>query len=192
MAAPKIEVSPKLIGEGRRLYEETDTPVHEIAAFMGLTRRTFTNRVAEWKWTPRRYTKSGYLAPEAGGARPPTGESAPAAAAEPAPDEPPMPFAQRKQRIVDAQMAVIERTLKVLGPANAAEAERTARILALVSRTMQEITADPQERLPADETDDNAISVDIDEFREELARRIRLFVDAKRGRAGGAGGDVAA
>ena len=81
--------------------------------------------------------------------------------------------------MLDAELAVIERTLKVLGPASSAEAERTTRILAMISRTVQEIQASAEGQTSADETDDDAVPGDIDEFRETLARRIRAFIEAR-------------
>jgi len=173
----RIEVAPELIAEGKYLYEETLMPTDEIGARMGLSRSAFYLRVKEWKWKRRRYS-SGI----AGDTALP---SVPVAAA-PTPDEPAecLPFAQRLQRVLDGELAVIERTLKVLGPASNAEAERTTRILAAISRTVQEIQATAEGQTPADETDDDAVPGDIDEFRETLARRINALVDAEQGRTG--------
>ena len=177
-------VAPELIAEGKHLYEQTLTPTDLIGKKMGLSRSAFYLRIKEWNWTQRRY--SGGIAadgeaPSMPAAAPDTGIAAVAEAS-------PLPFAERMQRVLDAEMAVIERTLKVLGPASNAEAERTTRILATISRTVQEIqaTADGQR---VDETDNDAVPGDIDEFREELARRIRGFIDARSGiPSGGDGG----
>jgi hypothetical protein len=95
--------------------------------------------------------------------------------------EPPLPFPERLRRVIDAQMQVAERMLKVLGPASSAEAERTSRILALVSRTVQEIKATAEGRMPANEADKDAVPRDIDAFRAELARRINALIDARSG-----------
>jgi hypothetical protein len=92
------------------------------------------------------------------------------------------------KRVLIVEMAVIERTLKVLGPASNAEAERTTRILASITRTLQDLqaTADGQKR---DEADNDTVPGNIDEFREELARRIRGFIAARTGNpSGGDGG----
>jgi len=146
-------------------------------------------RVKEWNWTQRRY--SGGIA--AGAEVPSMPTPAPDAGIAAVAEAPPLPFAERMQRVLDAEMAVIERTLNVLGPASNAEAERTTRILATISRTLQEIqaTAEGQTR---DEADHDAVPGDIDEFREELARRIRGFIEARTGNPsggdGGSAGDV--
>jgi hypothetical protein len=54
MASPKIQVAPELVAEGQRLYETTMTTIGDIAALMGLSRRTLENRIVEWKWQRRR------------------------------------------------------------------------------------------------------------------------------------------
>ncbi len=189
MRGHRIAVAPELIAEGKRLYEETDTPVREIAARMGLTRATLNDRIADWKWARRRASDAEL--PPAPVDRAPSATAAPAPS-EPPPAGPPLPFPERLRRVIDAQMQVAERTLEVLGPANSAEAERTSRILALVSRTVQEIKATAEGQTPADDANDDAISRDIDEFRETLARRIRGLIDARRNGAGGLGGEIAA
>ena len=180
-------VAPELIAEGKYLYENTLMPIHTIGAKMGLSRTAFYLRVKEWGWTPRRYSCGG------------AGETqfaAPEAAAEPAaaPDEPAevLPFAQRLQRVLDGELAVIERTLKVMGPASNAEAERTARILAAISRTVQEIQATAEGQTSSDEADDDAVPRDMDEFRCELARRIHGTIEARRTGAGGGGVGISA
>ena len=179
-------IAPELIAEGKYLYEETLTPTDEIGARMGLSRSAFYLRVKEWKWKPRRYRRGGVAA----AAMP----SAPVAArdtrAAPPAEEPVLPFTERVKRVLDAEMAVIERTLKVLGPASNAEAERTTRILATISRTVQEIQA-AAEGQTLNEADDDAIPGDIDEFRETLARRIRGFIEARTGNPSGGGGGPA-
>jgi len=181
MRGYRIAVAPELIAEGKRLYEETDTPVHLIAKHMGMARATLHYRITDWKWTRRRTSVAGRAVETAAPAAAPPGE--------PPPLEPPLPFAERFRRVIDIQMQVAERTLKVLGPANAAEAERTGRILALVSRTVQEIKASAEGR--ADEAHRDSIPGDIDEFREELARRIRGFIEARSGNpSGGDGGSA--
>ena len=53
MATPRIEIAPERIADGRRLYETTLTPVADIAAMMGISRRTLERRIAGWGWTPR-------------------------------------------------------------------------------------------------------------------------------------------
>ena len=182
----RIEVAPELIAEGKYLYEETLIPTDEIGARMGLSRSAFYLRVKEWKWKRRRYSTG--IAEDAVKASVPP--AMPDTSATP-PAEPPLAFAERLQRVLDGELAVIERTLKVLGPASNAEAERTTRILAAISRTVQEIQASAEGQTSSDEADDDAVPGDIDEFRETLARRIRGFIEARTGNAGGGDGGSA-
>jgi DNA-binding Lrp family transcriptional regulator len=185
MSGRRKEIAPDRVAEGRRLYENTLTPVREIATMMGISRNTLDNRIAEWKWQ-RRY----YIRVEATPA--PAPDAVPAAsvpallpaeigAAPAVPAELSAHFAARLVRIIDGQCDVIDRTLRVLNPADASEAERTTRTLAVISRTVQEIkvtalSAGP----PHDETDDDPVPRDIDEFRNELARRIHTLIDAQQ------------
>jgi hypothetical protein len=185
MPPRKIELAPALIAKGRYLYEHTDTSVHDIAAMFGISRWTLNERMREWGWARRLYAKGEGIVASAAAAEKPAAAT-PAVDMQSAPDEPMevLPFAQRLQRVLDGELAVIERTLRVLGPASNAEAERTTRILAAISRTVQEIQATAGGQTSSDETDDDAVPGDIDEFREELARRIHALVDAEQGRTG--------
>src|SRR6185312_12916700 len=181
--AAKIEIAPALIARAHYLYEHTDTPVPEIAAMLGMSRWTLHGRIRQWRWTPRLYPKGEGLVASPVSRQEPEEEHPVQNSA--APSEPPVSFAERLSRVIEAQMQVAERTLKVLGPASPAEAERTARILATVSRTVQEITATAKGHSAADDTDDDAVPRDMDAFRDELARRISgLVEEAERRRTG--------
>jgi hypothetical protein len=183
-------VAPELIAEGKYLYEQSLMPTDEIGAKMGLSRSAFYLRVKEWNWKRRRYS-SGDIDAQQTAAVCAAAASAPVVArraAQQLPPEPPLAIAERLRRVIDAQLQVAERTLQVLGPASSAEAERTSRILALVSRTVQEIKASAEGQTSTDEANHDSVPRDIDEFRETLALRIRSFVDARQRRAGG--GDV--
>ncbi len=96
-------------------------------------------------------------------------------------------LAVRIRNVVEREIAAVERVLDAVGAADGGEAERSARTLASVSRTLREIAAlnQPDEVTPPDEADDDPIPRDIDEFRRELARRIRGFIDVRRNRAAG-------
>jgi hypothetical protein len=191
MASPKIQVAPELVAEGQRLYETTMTTIGDIAALMGLSRRTLENRIVEWKWQRRRQPSGAIDIVHAV-----RGATVAAATAEtPAPNgaiaAPVSPqqraaLAQRIQNVVEREMTVLERVVGVLGPSNEAAAERTAQTLAGISRTLREIAAlnRPDEVTPPDEADDDPVPRDIDEFRFELARRIRGFIEARRNGAG--------
>lgn len=198
MPGRRKEIAAELVTEGRRLYENTLTPVRDIARVMGISRNTLDNRIAEWKWLRRYYVGDGVIAanepqhataaPEGTQALPPVETSATL----PAPAELPTNLAVRLQRAIDGHFDVIDRTLKVLTPSNSAEAERTTRTLAIISRTMHELTATANSAgpTPPDETDDDPVPRDMDAFRNELARRLHALIDARQPGQSGSGGRV--
>jgi len=53
MPCPPLPISPEIVAEGRRLYEQTSVPVADIAAMTGISIRTFSARARQWGW-PRR------------------------------------------------------------------------------------------------------------------------------------------
>ena len=109
---------------------------------------------------------------------PAAGESAVAAPADEVSPESRLAFAARLPRIVDGQLAVIERAMKEIVPPvrrHRADGPRAGDD----QGTLQDIKA-TEGRMPADEADDDAVPRDIDEFRRELARRIRRFIESRR------------
>jgi hypothetical protein len=76
-------------------------------------------------------------------------------------------------RAVEAMRAKLKR--------NPVDAERTARTLSSLTETLQKLQR-LQCTLPETELkDDDDMPADIDEFRDELARRINAFVDSRTG-----------
>jgi hypothetical protein len=76
-------------------------------------------------------------------------------------------------RAVEAMRAKLKR--------NPVDAERTARTLSSLTETLQKLQR-LQCTLPETELkDDDDMPADIDEFRNELARRIKAFVDSRTG-----------
>lgn len=199
---PRKQVSPERIAEGKYLYEETLTPTDEIGKRMGLSRSAFYLRVKEWGWTQRRYSHglseedAAPILPQPSAAAPePPLAATEAADLAPPSEEPAIEFETRARTYARAfaavgrQIAIIEGIQTTLMPVQAAQAERSARVLATLNKSLLEITeaTKPDESANADDADD-AIPRDIDEFRRELARRIRGLVDAERRREGqGAG-----
>jgi hypothetical protein len=205
MAPSRKQIAPELVAEGRRLYEQTLTPVPDIAAMMGISRTTFNDRAREWGWT-KRHAHDGAvdLARAVRGAAVAAltsnavtvceAQPADAARSEALPPARRVAVAARIQSVVEREMDAVERVLDKLGPADQAEAERTARTLASLARTLREIAAltRPDEVMPPDDADDDPIPRDIDEFRRELARRIHAIIDARRSGEGGRGDEAAA
>jgi hypothetical protein len=179
MSGRRIEIDPELMAQCRQLYENTLTPTRDIAIKMGLSRNTLDNRIAEWKWQRRKYT-SGEPGADAPGTDVAVAERAPPPVQSNV--QLPADFAGRLQRIINAHCEAVERTIKVINPQNDAEAERSTRTLATIARAIAEITATATAagQLSPNEADDDPVPRDIDEFRFELARRIRGFIEARQ------------
>jgi hypothetical protein len=86
-------------------------------------------------------------------------------------------LAARLWRTAEMQAAEVEARLAT-GPRPAVEAERDARVLSVLARTLRELSAaDAQVR----EEDDDAAPDDIDALREALGERLRkLSIDRAR------------
>lgn len=109
-----------------------------------------------------------------------------AAARQATPDE---TVAGRVHSMVARELDAVERVLDVLAPEGPNDAERAARTLASIARTLRELslmnragtdfTGEGPEA--ATDDDDDPVPRDLDEFRRELARRINAFVDDRTG-----------
>jgi hypothetical protein len=53
MAFLKKTFTPEQTEAARRLYENSQTPLDEVAVSLGITRRTLNARIAEWDWPAR-------------------------------------------------------------------------------------------------------------------------------------------
>lgn len=85
----------------------------------------------------------------------------------------------RVQRAIDRELEKIEQLIDGGDPSLRSEAERTARTLATLARTLKEITrltARKKTTTAKRRADDDAIPRDLDEFRRELARRLDALV----------------
>jgi hypothetical protein len=203
--AAKKEIAAELLAEAKRLYEQTLAPVDDIAAMLGLTRTPFYRRVREGGWRGRRArvgtfefvralsgTAAAMLVPTPAPAEQPRAEAGETAVA--ALPEQRLAMALRVQHVIECEMDAMVRILAVIKPSNQIEAEHGARTLAGVARALRELKAltEPNEVKPPDEADDHSVPLDIDEFRNELARRINEFVDAERRGEGEADGETVA
>jgi hypothetical protein len=179
----RLVIAAERIAEGKILYEQTDTSVLDICARMGISKNVLYARIDGWKWQRRRYTSGSAAAAEASEALPVTDRATQIPAEDSAALEPPEVFYARVCRGVQRQMALVERVQTGLLPAGAAPSERSVRILATVNKVLLEIeaTAKPH-KVPDEDDDDDDIPQDIEEFRTELARRIRGLIHAERQR----------
>lgn len=187
-----IAVAAERIAEGKRLYELTSTPVGEIAAMLGLSTSTLRRRIRDWGWVPRYTPRQATLREEV--ALPPDdiAESRSILSVPPPTPEERIALAAYFHHTVERGLGRVNRILDKSGPADEAGAERAARVLVSVFRTLREMTAvmPPQETAPEHEAEDEPPPRSIDEFREALAIRIERIVEAHRSGAaeGGAGG----
>jgi hypothetical protein len=129
MSAHKIEIASELVAEGKRLYEETLTPIADIAAMMGVCRETLNNRSHEWGWKRRAYGKGTIdLVRIVRGATSAAVTAAPSAQdAGPVSEQRRAALAERIQTVVEQVMGAVERISKAIKPGGHDEAERSAR-----------------------------------------------------------------
>ncbi len=189
-------IAPEVMTEARRLYEETLAPVEDIRAMMGLAGASFYRRVHNHGWR-RRKCHAG----TSEFARSLTG-SAVAKLLTPSADLPRAPLAasneplspqQRNalaQHIMAATRDALDAVQRVVGnikPGDQVQNDHCARTLASISRSLRDIAAlnSPDGVTPPDEADDDPVPLDMDEFRYELARRIRGFIETRRLGTGG-------
>ncbi len=178
---PRKVIPPALLRRLRRAYEETDAPVDALAARAGLSRRTFVARAraAGWRMRSEKRTPPHAAAPERGRHKPPSPTAA-RPAATPAAEEADglamrMQIAARIQRSVERELDAVERALARIAPGNGSGAERTARTLASLARTLREVVA-LDSKSTAETDDDDAGPRNLDEFRRELARRMDAII----------------
>lgn len=187
----KKQITSELLAEAKRLYELTLAPVDDIAGMLGLSRSNFYKRVREGGWRGRRSSKATFhftraLSSHAVAVMTAEADDQPRAEATPPTaaisDQQRMALALRLQQMVEREMDAVERILRKIKPSDQIEAEHGARTLAGVARTLREIKAlnTPTDEPTPEGIDDDPIPRDIDEFRFELARRIRGFIDARR------------
>jgi hypothetical protein len=104
-------------------------------------------------------------------------------------DADPATIAPRLQSAVARVLPAIEAIIAQLGtqPLRPREMEQTARALGALTRTLRELNALLAQHPPRADEDDDPVPEDIDEFRYELARRIRAFIAARRDNNSGGG-----
>ena len=203
-----ITYTPELLANGRYRYERTDESLISIASDFGVHRNTLRALVDREGWVrykqpPRDLSPAAKLLAQANDLSDPP--SAPAGApieentelqrpgsAENGPAlPPPGDTIMRLHRAVLEELGAVEamRARLKREPQDPTDAERTARTLSSLTETLQKLQR-LQCTLPKTELkDDDDMPVDIDEFRRELARRIRVFVESRteRGHVDGAG-----
>lgn len=210
---PPRSAPPASAGLARRLYED-GVPLAEIRRQTGLSRAQLyywidrdvaTDGSVTLKPAPRRRPPT----PLASTAKPPTparqAEKIPRRAARPSGTAPKASASPRRRllarlwRAAERQVADIEARLgqavdaedaSPSGPRRSADTEKDARALALLARTLRELSAaeeraDPARSSKAGTANDDSTR-DLDSFRRELARRLeRLRAEGEGGEAAG-------
>lgn len=199
MAVPLKPISPALLAEGRRLYEHTRVPVDDIAALLGISPRTLHSRIRKWKWQ-RRQLRIPQDEPEQSSgqaARPDeTEDSASQDEPQDSQDEPQdlqddalleidldEAVTIRVMRAVERQLAAVERIAARLNPQpeHAEEAERAARVLVSLSRTLAALKDVRAAAAAPEVEDDDTVPRDLDELRRVLSQRLDRIVSGAAG-----------
>ena len=175
----RLEIPVALRPELKRDYECSTIPVDQLAARAGMSGRTFSARVRELGWLPRRVDLRGHRLPML-----PPDEAVPVATAdhhEPAglPSDPAdcAALARRIRRAVEQELAEIERVRRMIDPAETAKAEGIARTLAALARTLQEaMRLEEQARAQPQHLNNDDVPRDFDELRRRLSQRLEALV----------------
>lgn len=191
-------IPPALLNQLRYEYEETNTPIADLAVRADMSTWTFHRCVRDLKWSMRVPGRGGVrhstplstfagkreaaVAGSKGASTKPSrvdstcSESVPSSSG---PARAPLDrqqLAARIQRSIERELDAIERVLDLLQPQNGNEAERAARTLAALARTLREVaTLDTDPAAEAD-PDDDAGPRDMEEFRRELTRRMESII----------------
>jgi hypothetical protein len=166
-----IVIPPEKIAELRKLYEGTDVPVRDLAAICGLGVTTFLKRVQLWGWKPRKLRMQDYDRAAEAEVQSIREIAAPSVAI--AENE---TLIGRVRAAVEREIVAIEAVLSRVEGAKlrSADAERAARTLATLVKTLREVAALQRDEQPEDtggETGDDEFR-DLDGFRRELAERL--------------------
>ena len=201
---------PELVAAVRHDYLYADKTLEQIAARYRINARDI-NRMREQEGWPSRYARirrvprltqeTQALEEAVASARPELGGDDPAGTAQDAP----LPallapsVIERIERLIEQELAAEERARSELGakPRRRADAERCARTLATLTQTLQALARLRGGAASNAGSDDDDMPADIDDFRNELARRIRGFVQSRtgegvRGPIGGTDGETGA
>lgn len=196
MIAKKV-IAPELLQEARRLYEGTVAPVVDICGMLGIRRDAFYVIVRESGWRKRRARVATFEFSKVLGAaaaatlaqnqQPGEPRAAPLETLAPLSPEQRLALAERLISATEQALGAITRITAQLNPTGQSEANDTARTMANVTRSLREIAAliKPDEVKTPDDTDDDPVPRDIDQFRNELARRIRGFIALRQAGDGG-------
>ena len=166
-----IVTPPDEIARARILYETTEMPMEDIARMLGMSKRTLNSRVKLWGWTPRRSRFRGLDA------------AASSQVAEIVALAKPDMAILEKETLIDRVRAAVEREIVAIeavltrvesASLRSADAERAARTLATLVKTLREVAALQRDEKPETEKGEAEADEfrDLEEFRTELAERL--------------------
>ncbi|MBX3535333.1 MAG: hypothetical protein KF826_13365 [Xanthobacteraceae bacterium] len=165
-----IVLPPEKIAEVRKLYEGTNVPVRDLASICGLGVTTFLKRVKLWGWKPRNYRMRDYDAAAQRDIESIREIAAPAIAI--AENE---TLIDRVRTAVEREIVAIEAVLARVEGAKlrSTDAERAARTLATLVKTLREVAALQRDEKPEQASGEGEDEFrDLEEFRSELAERL--------------------
>ena len=163
-----IVIPPEKIAEVRKLYEGTDVPVRDLASICGLGVTTFLRRVDLWGWKRRKLRMKDYdeaAAVEVEAIRELASPSVAIANNE--------TLIDRVRNAVEREIVAIEAVLSRVEGARlrSTDAERAARTLATLVKTLREVAALQRDEKPETGTGEAVEDEfrDLEVFRAELA-----------------------
>lgn len=164
-----IVLPPEKIAEVRKLYEGTDVPVRDLASLCGLGVTTFVKRVKLWGWKPRKLRMRDY--DNAAGAEVESIRELAAPAVSIAESE---TLIGRVRAAVEREIVAIEASLARVENMRlrSTDAERAARTLATLVKTLREVAALQRDEKPEEQGAGEDEFRDLEEFRAELAERL--------------------
>lgn len=176
MPVPPRIFAPEALADARHRYEETDEPNVSIARRLAISERTFSRNVVKWGWERRRQSARRQMAQAAPD---PVASQLPSLTAE---DE---AAAADIEVTVQHTIAAIRMIVARLPKGrNVSAAERSARALATLTRTLQEvIRLRPKQTSPEPANDRGP--ADDDEFIRLLHERLHKFVAQRRDEVSG-------
>lgn len=189
------EPTPEAWAQIRHDYEHTDKPIVEICFEHEITAPMLRYRVKCWDWRRRKplvprhgpppveVIRSETVAPTTAPIHPTPPAFVNASAGDPPPPgEGEGSIVPRLQAAAARILPAIEATIARLasGELDSRDLEKTGRTLATLTRTLRELNALLLQQDAPLQPDDDPVPKDIDEFRFELARRIRGFIEARK------------
>ncbi|QIB35088.1 hypothetical protein [Ancylobacter pratisalsi] len=184
MSVPARAISPEALDEARRLYELTSVPVQQVADMLGIAKSTLNKRARLWGWQRRMARIPGGPMPGLGpGSAPDAGPASvllSSSAGDRVASERVGLAAPTSRRAligrlvkrVENEIAAVERLVARAGLSadGAAEAERAARTLAILVRSLRELAA-LEKNEPGGDEDDAGLR-DADAYRRELGETL--------------------